>query len=271
MQRRRLRIRHMYLIRLKRLLDLRRRESLHLLRCPSNKCARVKERVQLAQDRREECAGPHSLQQIIALPLHLYIVRCLVRQDPCACQLESRLSGADLRISSCASCRESPFFTHAMMIYLVSLEDMHQYDDLTFSLQMLAYSTNWMQTYVAIKGSSSFTRRRITSGYTTNPEVTLSTDVSCEHHGGGILTQKDETSISREVELRKADATNSAVILRPVNTVRPTQARNSPKNAQTIAPSTCREHPWEGSEDVSPKNTGAQIASGYAYRPTTVR
>lgn len=74
-----------------------------------------------------------------------------------------------------------------------------------------------MQTYVAINGSSSFTRRRITSGYTTNPEVTLSTDVSCEHHGGRILTQKDETSISREVELRKADATNSAVILRPVN------------------------------------------------------
>lgn len=142
-------------------------------------------------------------------------------------------------------------------------------NELTFSLKRLAHILLAdCQTYVAIKGSSSFTRRLITSGYTTNPDVTLSTVVNYQiMEAGCVLTQEDETCICGEIEFRNTNATDSAVILIIVNQVPSICKENSPKSAQTIAPSTCQEHLWEGFEDVCPESTDAPNASGCACRP----
>ena len=69
------------LVRLKRFLHLGRSELLHLLGSAADKGARVKEGIELAQNRGEELGATDAFQQIVVLSVFLDIVRSLVGED----------------------------------------------------------------------------------------------------------------------------------------------------------------------------------------------
>lgn len=69
------------LVRLKRVLHLGRGELLHLLGSAADKGARVKEGIELAQNRGEELGSTDAFQQVVVLSVFLDIVRSLVGED----------------------------------------------------------------------------------------------------------------------------------------------------------------------------------------------
>ena len=81
MERRRLRLGDMGLIKLQGLLDLRRDELLNLLRGTAHKGARVEEGFELTQDGAEELGAADALEQVVVLAVLLDIVGGLVGED----------------------------------------------------------------------------------------------------------------------------------------------------------------------------------------------
>lgn len=81
MQGRRFRIRKERFIRLERGLDLGRCESLHLLGSAPDERARVKECIELAQDRIKERGAAHPIKQVVVLSVLLDVVGRLVGED----------------------------------------------------------------------------------------------------------------------------------------------------------------------------------------------
>ena len=81
MERRRLRLGDMGLIKLQGLLDLRRDELLNLLRGAAHEGARVEEAFELTQDGAEELGAADALEQVVVLAVLLDIVGGLVGED----------------------------------------------------------------------------------------------------------------------------------------------------------------------------------------------
>ena len=186
------------LVRLQRLLNLSGSELLHLLGRAAHEGARVQEAVQLVQDRGEEGGAADSVEEVVVLAVFLYLVGGFVREDACFGLGKSRVSGVSqregrggsrgtgggrgsVRMSSWASCRERPFFTQAMMTYILVVSIFDDCADqgllIRFGKGLRSHCWGWLAnvilrkrwkrsglTYVAMKGSSSLTRRRMTSG-----------------------------------------------------------------------------------------------------------